>query len=342
MENNRVRRRFRLRPEFARTLVVMAFLVLATAACAQTAFVRVNQVGYASGGSKRAYLMASAAETGATFVIKNTSNATVFGPAAIGASLGSWSNTYKNVYAVDFDTFTTAGTFTISVSGPIAASSPSFKVDSGTNVYTGALGNSLFFFQNERDGSNFVATQLRTLPGHLNDASAKVYVTPSVNSSGRFSGDLAPATFNGSQVTINGEGGWWDAGDYMKFVQTHSYTFDLMLVGVRDFPNQMGATGVTQNGLHWPDEVKFGLDWLQSMWDDNNKIFYYQMAIGNGNAKTVSDHFSAEMSQRLPEFHPEQSERNPLPCLYQFVPGPGVGFFIFLSSPNVATHSALR
>jgi hypothetical protein len=26
------------------------------------------------------------------------------------------------------------------------------------------------------------------------------------------------------------------------------------------------------------------------MWDDNNKIFYYQVAIGNGNAKTTSDH----------------------------------------------------
>ena len=89
---------------------------------------------------------------------------------------------------------------------------------------------------------------------------------------------------------INAEGGWWDAGDYMKFVQTHTYTVGMMLVGVRDFPNQMGSTGVTQNGLHWSDEAKFGLDWLQEMWDDTNKILYYQMAIGNGNAQTISDH----------------------------------------------------
>jgi endoglucanase len=52
----------------------------------------------------------------------------------------------------------------------------------------------------------------------------------------------------------------------------------------------MGASGVTQNSLHFSDEAKFGLDWLQSMWDDSNKILYYQMAIGNGNAKTTSDH----------------------------------------------------
>jgi len=259
-------------------------------ASAQSAFVRVNQVGYTSGGSKRAYLMASAAETGATFSVKNSSGSTVFGPAAMGSSLGSWSTTYPDIYALDFDTFTTAGTYTISVSGSIAASSPSFKIDSATNVYTSALDNSLYFYQNERDGQNFVATPLRTAAGHLNDQSATAYVTPNMNSSGRFSGDLTPATFNGASVTLDAMGGWWDAGDYMKFVQTHSYLMAMMLVGIRDFPNQMGAAGVTQNSLHFTDEAKFGLDWLQNMWDDTNKILYYQVAIGNGNGKTISDH----------------------------------------------------
>jgi len=264
--------------------------ILTAAGWAQTAFVRVNQVGYVIGASKRAYLMASGAETGATFVLKNSSGSTVFGPAAIGANLGSWSNGYPDVYALDFDSFATAGTYTISVSGPTGATSPSFKVDTAANVDSSALSNSLFFYQNERDGPNFIPTALRTAAGHLNDQSSKVYVTPNVNNNGRFSGDLTPATFNGTQPVINGEGGWWDAGDYMKFVQTHTYTVAMMLVGIRDFPIQMGSGGVTQNNLHWPDEAKFGLDWLQEMWDDTNQILYYQMAIGNGNAQTVSDH----------------------------------------------------
>src|SRR6267154_5960059 len=136
--------------------------LLTGGAFAQTAFVRVNQVGYVAGAGKRAYLMASAAETGATFVIKNSSGSTVFGPAAIGANLGSWSSSYPDIYALDFDAFTTAGTYSISVSGSIAASSPSFKVDTAANVYTGALSNSLFYYQNERDGPNFIGTALRT------------------------------------------------------------------------------------------------------------------------------------------------------------------------------------
>jgi len=267
----------------------VALLLLSTVAQAQSAFVRANQVGYVSGGTKRAYLMSSGVETGATFTIKNSSGSTVFGPTAVGANLGSWSNGYPDIYALDFDSFipATAGAFSISVSGPIAASSPNFRIDTALNVFSGALANSLFFYQNERDGPNFITSPLRTAAGHLNDQTAKAYVTPSANSSGRFSGDLKPATFNGSQPVINVAGGWWDAGDYLKFVQTTSYTEALLLIGVRDFASQMGAGSSTSN---FTAEAKFGLDWLQSMWDDSNKIFYYQVGIGNGNAQTVSDH----------------------------------------------------
>src|SRR5437870_2354128 len=264
-----------------------AVTLLCTVAQSQTAFVRVNQVGYVSGGAKRAYLMASAAETGATFMVKNSGGTTVFGPAAIGANLGSWSTSYPDVYALDFDNFVTTGTYTIDVSGPIAAASPSFKVDTGANVYANALGNSLFFYQNERDGPNFIPSPLRSAAAHLNDQNAKAYVTPNANSSGRFSGDLRPATFSGSQPVINAAGGWWDAGDYLKFVQTTSYTVDVLLAGVRDFPTQMGVGSGASNFMA---EAKFGATWLLHMWDDPTKTLYYQVGIGEGNAKTTGDH----------------------------------------------------
>ena len=95
----------------------VALCALTFTAVGQSAFVRVNQVGYVSGAAKRAYLMASGAETGAMFTIKNSSGSTVFGPAAIGANLGSWSTGYPDVYALDFDIFVTAGTYSIAVSG---------------------------------------------------------------------------------------------------------------------------------------------------------------------------------------------------------------------------------
>src|SRR5438874_10396441 len=272
---------FRNQPSLAYILKFSTFTILLPAISFAAAFVRVNQVGYPANGSKRAYLMATGVETGATFAVKNSSGTTLFS-GLIGANLGSWSNSYPDVYALDFSTVTAAGTYTITVSGPIAASSPTFKIDSAANFYSNPLANSLFSYQNKRKRPNFIASPRRTVAGHVNDQSATVYITPSTNNNGRFSGDLKPVS---PATLIDASGGWWDAGDYLKFVQTTSYTLGVLLIGARDFPNQMGA-----GSSDFTAEGKFGLDWMQHMWDDNNKVLYYQVGIGNGNSQTVSDH----------------------------------------------------
>lgn len=221
-----------------------------------------------------------------------------------------------------------AGTYTISVAGPIAAGSPSFKIDTGTNVYTGALANSLSFYQNERDGANFIPSSLRTAAGHLNEQNAMTYLTPNTNNSGRFSGDLSPLG-----VRIDASGGWWDAGDYLKFVQTTSYTVDLLLSGVRDFPNQMGAGSTTSN---FTAEAKFGADWLLRLWDDSTSTLYYQVGIGTGNAKTIGDHDI----WRLPQADDTFGGTDPL---YRFIRNRPVfraGAPGSLISPNLAGRDA--
>src|SRR5260370_37767887 len=96
-------------------------------------------------------------------------------------------------------------------------------MQTGANVCLGALDKALSFYQNERDGPNYIPSALRTAPGHLNDASAMTYLTPNMNSSGRFSGDLTPLGVN-----IDASGGWWDAVDYLKVVETISSIVDLM------------------------------------------------------------------------------------------------------------------
>ena len=265
-------------------VVVAGGLHAATARSAPTpssAFVRVNQVGYPSTATKRAFLMASVAETGATFSVKDSAGGTAL-RATVGANLGSWSSTYSYVYALDFGTVTAPGSYTIVVDGPAGATSPAFRVDTGANVYGEPLTNALRFYQTERDGPDFIPNALRTAPAHLNDENAMTYLTPNVNPSGRFSGDLTALG-----VRIDASGGWWDAGDYIKGVQTLGYTTDLLLAGVRDFPGQMGAGSSTSD---FTDEARFGTDWLLRMWDDPTRTFYHQVGIGTGNAGAVGDH----------------------------------------------------
>lgn len=265
-------------PAFLVVLALATFL-WPSAATAQSSFVRVHQTGYVANAPKRAYLMSSASSSGASFSVLNSNGSPVYS-AAIGASQGSWGS-FTHVYALDFDTVTSPGIYTISVIGSISSTSPSFPIDTGENLYSTLLENTLYFYENERDGANFITTPLRTAAGHLNDEKAKVYFTPTFNKKDN-AGPLTP-----TGAVIDASGGWWDAGDYMKFVETHSYLVALMLVGARDFPNQMGAGSMTSN---FTSEAKFGLDWLQKMWDDSSKTFYYQVAVASGGHNYVGDH----------------------------------------------------
>src|SRR4029077_18230065 len=143
------------------------------------------------------------------------------------------------------------------------------------HLYAGALHNALSFYETERDGPDFIRSALRTAPAHLNDEHARTYLTPKVDSNGGFSGDLTPLP-----TSINASGGWWDAGDYLKFVETTSYTVDLQLIGVREFPRQMGEGS---RSADFSAEARFGASWLLHMWNDRTRTLYYQVGIGEGN-----------------------------------------------------------
>jgi endoglucanase len=264
---------------------IAAFSILlflgAGVANANSAFVRVNQLGYEVGSASRAYLMAVGSESGAVFQVLNSKGTVVFSN-AIGATLGTWGN--FSVYALDFK-ISDADTYTIDVDGPLPANSRRFRIETPRQLYAQGLANALNFYQNERDGEDFIKTPLRTAAGHLNDEHATLYDSPRFDSNDLILGALKPAG-----GAIDASGGWWDAGDYLKFVETHSYTVALMLIGIRDFPEQMGGAS---EAADFTNEAKFGLQWLEKMWDDDSRTLYYQVGIGTDfadNANLLSDH----------------------------------------------------
>jgi len=278
---------------------LFALLAGSTPARAQSAYVRVSQVGYEAGETpSRAYLMSTAAESGATFKVFNAKGATAYS-GKVGALLGTWSHSKKetfDVYALDFNV-PSGDLYSIEVSGPVKAHSPQFAVDCPEALYSGLLLNTLFFFETQRDGSDFVRNALRSEPGHLKDENARVYETPPLDSNDFIdSVPPAPPLISAKLPNIDASGGWWDAGDYEKYVETVSYTALLMEIGVRDFPQQMGedapvnppappgAVSFAGNSgagaptsTDFTKEAAFGVDWLLKMWDDKTKTLYYQV-----------------------------------------------------------------
>lgn len=285
------------------SLAVLAALAprphVAAAAVGTLAELRVNQVGYATDTSKRAYLMTSGAQPTAMFRVVDRSGHAWF-TAQVGADQGRWSSAYPHVYALDFSALNRAGTYHVIVDGANPATSPAFRIASASTLWQDALTHSLSFYQNERDGPAFIPSALRTAPGHLNDQAAMTYLIPKVNSNGNFKGDLIPLG-----VRIDAAGGWWDAGDYLKFVETTSYVVAMMETGVRDFPHQLGPGSTAAN---YSAEAAFGINWLEHMWNDTTSTLYLQVGIGAGNSHTVSDHDI----WRLPQVDDTYGGNNPV------------------------------
>ncbi len=214
--------------------------------------------------------MSSVPEGGASFTVRSAAGTVRFRADVTGPPW-RWSRRFPYVYALAFDAVRRTGSYEIEVTGPARAVSPQFRIAPPARLFGQPLHKALLFYESERDGPNYLRSALRTAPGHLNDRHAQT-----------FTASLTPL-----HHAINASGGWWDAGDYLKFVETTSYVVDMMLVGVRDFPRQMGAAAGASN---FSAEARFGLDWLLRMWDDRTGTLYYQVGIGSGKHSTFGDH----------------------------------------------------
>jgi endoglucanase len=239
--------------------------------------VRVNQVGYDATSAKRAYLMTDRPVSGTPFRVRSKAGEVVF-EAPVGHDLGAWSDRFPHVYALDFDRVTRPGRYVVEVPEVHAATSPTFRLDTPARLYAPLLANATSFYQAQRDGPDVVGSVLDRQPAHLNDRMARVYQPPRFDADDGLVGDLTPVR---PTLRRDVSGGWFDAGDYIKGTQTSSYTLDMLLVAVRDHPELVGDLAT---------EVRFGLDWLQKMWDDPSRTLYYQVGLGDGNDGITGDH----------------------------------------------------
>jgi endoglucanase len=274
---------------------------------------RVDQLGYPSGAGKLAALMTRSRRAGTGWVLISRHPCRVVARGVTRTSLGSWSHQYPAVWAVRFSAVHRTGTYRLVLAARPATVSPWFRIGPASSLYADAVTNALSFYQNERDGPAFIRSGLRTAPGHLNDASAMTFRAPNVSSNGNFRGSLRRFA---TGVRIDATGGWWDAGDYLKFVETTSYTVAMMLQGIASFPAQLGG-GAHQHGgapggiapggrpeqVSFTAEAKFGLDFLQRMWNERTRTLYFQVGTGAANNYYFGDHDIWRVPQADDHYH---------------------------------------
>jgi hypothetical protein len=239
--------------------------------------IRLDQVGYLTGESKRAYLMTAAASTGRLrFKVEDGRGQTVL-TGAPGRRTGAWNAAFPSVRVLDLTRLTDRGTYRVAVSGRgVRAHSPWFRVGPAAEVLAPLLPRLLRFFQAQRDGADVVASVLGRRPSHLADRAATVYRPPR-HRNGELAGGLVPVP---GAAKVDVSGGWADAGDFLKFTTTASYSAAVLYYAYRAAPSEPGLAA----------EADHGLTWLDKMWDERTGTLYAQVGIGVGGAGYLSDH----------------------------------------------------
>ncbi|HUQ60410.1 glycoside hydrolase family 9 protein [Lentzea sp.] len=251
---------------------VLTGVVAAPAQAAPAGQVRLDQIGFGPSEAKHAYVLGGAANT--RFAVVDSRGRTVL-TGRTGASTGSWSEKFPAVHPIDFSSLKAAGTYRIKVGSAV---SPTFRVDSLKKLFSPVAHNTVEFFQAQRDGADVIPGRLDRKPAHLTDRSATVYEAPVFSGEG---GDEIAAPLKPTGVTVDLEGGWFDAGDFVKFTHASSYSTASMLLALRN-----------KHDAALYEEAEFGLKWLDKAWDEKTGVLYAQVGIGTGSEEFgfVGDH----------------------------------------------------
>jgi endoglucanase len=260
----------------ATTAAVAAALCLGAqgpAHAAATSQIRIDQIGYLPGDAKVGYLMTGAAVSGATFAVVDSSGKSVLTGKVGATSRGKWNSAYPDVYPITFTNLTKPGTYHLTVSGSTSATSPAFKVTNAQALYGKLVADGVSFFQVQRDGDNVITGALNRKPSHLNDKKATVYDWPNFEPDG--SDTITDKDLTKTGATHDVEGGWFDAGDFLKFTHTAAYGDALLFAAQRALGPAAPST--------LSKEAHYGESWLNQMWDQATKTLYLQVGIGEGN-----------------------------------------------------------
>lgn len=257
----------RLRPVLA-SLAVGVLLSAGACQAGRTldALVRLDQIGYAPGEPKIVYLLAPRTADGSTATVVDAHGRKVLS-ASIGVSRGPWNAVFPDVRPIDLSSLTRPGTYRVRVEGAVDAESPSFRIGAADELFGPLARGSVTYFQAHRDGADQVSRRWQRKPAHLADRAASVYERPRFDADGRLVEELTAV-----DGPVDVAGGWYDAGDFLKFTHTTAYALIAMLVVQRD--------GVAVDGL--AAETRHGLDWLDRMWDPDTRTLYTQVGIGGG------------------------------------------------------------
>jgi endoglucanase len=249
---------------------LLAAMLLATAASAANAAaaapasIKVNQVGFLPAAQKLAVVAGSA--DGARFSVIDAASGRAVFEGSLGPS-AKWDASGETVRLADFSGLRAAGNYRIRVAG-LPDSAP-FAI--GPNAYRALDAAAIRSYTLNRAGIELtakVAGPYARPAGHPDD---KVLVHESAASGKRPAGTV-----------ISSPKGWYDAGDYNKYIVNSGISTYTLLAAYEHFPGWFDklALNLPESGNGLPDilnEALWNVDWMLTMQDPEDGGVYHKL-----------------------------------------------------------------
>ena len=228
--------------------------------------IRLNQVGFAPQQEKTATIdVCSSLVSPSAVAILNTDGDTVWSGMASATMINPLSGKPRQL--VDFSSLTTPGTYTLHASSPhnLIASSP-FTIS--PRPYRFLTRQALRAFYHQRSGmatEEPYAEGYARAAGHPDDS---VLVHPSAATAER------PAN-----TVIASPGGWYDAGDYNKYIVNSGYTMGVFLMAYEQQSAYYDtlSLNIPESSLPVPDmlaEAMYNIRWMLTMQDTDGGVYH--------------------------------------------------------------------
>jgi len=222
--------------------------------------IRLNQVGFYTAGPKVAIVINSKATKFS--VLNEITRDTVFSGDL--KSTGVWPYSNDTCSEADFSKFKKPGKYYIFVPG--VGKSHSFQI--GPHVLLEAAKASLKMYYYQRAStalSEKYAGMWKRNAGHPDD---KVIIHPSAATAIRPAGS-----------TIKSQGGWYDAGDYNKYIVNSGISTYTLMALYENYPGFFDTlkTNIPESSNNIPDildEALYNLRWMLSMQDNDGGVYH--------------------------------------------------------------------
>jgi len=295
-----------------RTAVACCLLAAAGQALAAPAAIRLDQLGFAPGARKLAIVEGDDAPS--TFSVVRADNGRVVARGQTSAP-ATWEPAGRSAAVADFSALVAPGRYRLQVRG-LPASDP-FNIDPG--AYAGLADAALKAYYYNRASFALDAAHAGPYARAAGHPDTEVEIHPSAASPGRPAGTV-----------VSAPKGWYDAGDYNKYVVNSGISTWTLLTAFEHYPAFFRGRDINipESGNAVPDildEALWNLEWMLAMQDPGDGGVYHKLSnlsfdgsvmpaqatarrymIGKGTAATLD--FAALMAKASRVYAPYQTQ----------------------------------